>query len=328
MFVSLLRLASFASTFFIALFILPLATNNDETLEYFFDGYLKIATIFLVAGVFCSIFYPSLSYYEQGRYGGIFVNPNILGYISASVLVILVNKCLHEDSGQKRLWMVGNGLFVSVLLYLSASRASILLAVVGVFVLCYLNRRYILLFGVSLLFLFILFTNLLISYEDTTSFLINQLDYLRINPQYVTLQDVMSGRLDQWKDAINSFSNNPFWGVGFGAFGEGGYAVLNSYIAMAVQTGLVGVFLYFGLIMLLMCRIYLNCKKTSNVSKPMMSNLAKTYALLLAVLVGTLLHSLFESTLTTIGNPLAFLMWVTLGYGMHNQPQYYDLNDF
>jgi O-antigen ligase len=57
-------------------------------------------------------------------------------------------------------------------------------------------------------------------------------------------------RLDIWSDGLGMFKSSPIWGVGFNGFmGDSAFTAHNSFLLCAVELGVIGCFLWVGLIL-------------------------------------------------------------------------------
>jgi putative inorganic carbon (hco3(-)) transporter len=68
---------------------------------------------------------------------------------------------------------------------------------------------------------------------------------------YTANEESAGGRIDAWGEGLNMLSSRPVFGVGYGQFTDHNYLTAhNSFVLCFAETGLVGYFLWLGLILL------------------------------------------------------------------------------
>jgi O-antigen ligase len=64
-------------------------------------------------------------------------------------------------------------------------------------------------------------------------------------------------RLDFWSDGLGMFKSSPIWGIGFNGFIENsGVTAHNSFLLCAVELGLIGCFLWVGLLLVSLWQLH------------------------------------------------------------------------
>jgi len=171
---------------------------------------------------------------------GLFRNPAMMGNYLAFSVLLLVGSPLWR---RKRLrWIVAGCLIVGVVA--SGTFGSIMMLMVGISIICWLHRRYLLTPAilVRLVIGVIIIGGTIFVLRD--SFLQTEAGNL-FSQRYVMqrIERSYQDRIDIWRPAIESFIANPL-GTGVGLYfhkDEGRFRVIhNDYLAMFVERGILG----------------------------------------------------------------------------------------
>lgn len=116
-------------------------------------------------------------------------------------------------------------------------------------------------------------------------------------------------RLEQWRIAMHSFQRSPIQGIGFGGYWETGFSPHSLYVQTLVKLGLVGMFLYAGIVITLFVKMYLwlkyHCNKT-------LHEQAIVTTSLIILLAGHAFYSVYafeEYTLLFVGLGMSVVNW-------------------
>ena len=124
----------------------------------------------------------------------------------------------------------------------------------------------------------------------------------------MSMDESSQGRIGAWYEGIQMLKGSPIWGVGYGNFREGSVLVAhNSFVHCFAETGLVGYFLWLGLITLTLTEVLAVSKRGQE--GPEMAELAPWGRALHLSLVSFLTAALF---LSRTYSPVLFLI---LGLG-------------
>lgn len=120
-------------------------------------------------------------------------------------------------------------------------------------------------------------------------------------------------RLDIWSDGLGMFKGSPIWGVGYGAFTEYSHLTAhNSYLLAVAELGLIGLFLWMGIIV---CSVMqLSWIRKTLASRPALAEWSATAKVLQFALYAFLVTSYFLSRTytTTLYLLIAMIMAMTL----------------
>jgi exopolysaccharide production protein ExoQ len=273
------------------------------------DGPEKIVYLVLQAFLlilltsYCLLFFNHTASFSNGRFQGVFSNPNSMGLICA---ILLPLSLWHFFESKKK-----SALFLFFLmllsLFLSGSRGSLQAAVVSLGYFIYVRKKKYkpLVFFSLASFTFILF------------WVIETLAKAHFK-SYIRAESIpeIGGRLGIWQSALNLIIEKPIFGHGFGVedkiFGLKFAAyhakaqiayVHNSYLGMLIQLGVVGLIVFYLPLFVLLFK-ELTYKQHSDV-----------FSLRLALrssLIAGLLCCLYESWIYSVGNSQTFPFWVTV----------------
>lgn len=251
-------------------------------------------------------------------------NPNSLGAVTGVVMTpfILWGFLVAETRNEK--YRRGIGLLIClVLLFVSLSRASILTAGVTSIVLCVCLRRVRLLLEGTFLVVLVLALAAVIEpvhFEQFSKNLTTDILYKGKKEQ-----GVFGSRQSPWQETVVSLKQHPWFGTGFGTSDIGSkgqvakISVLegvytnegtnrehgNSYLAMAEYLGFLGMIPFTFLTILVVRMIVQVCLWMRRNVDP------RNYAVPLSmILLGGLVHGLFEDWLFAVGYYLCFFFWV------------------
>jgi O-antigen ligase len=251
-------------------------------------------------------------------------NPNSLGAVTGVVMTpfLLWGFLIAEDRTER--YRRGIGLLIClILLFYSASRASILAAAITAIVLCFCLRRLRLLVEGTFLVVLVLALAAVIApaqFEQFSKNLSSDILYKGKKEQ-----GVFGSRQNPWQETMTSLKQHPWFGTGFGTSDIGSKGQVakisilegvytnegtnrehgNSYLAMAEYLGLLGM-IPFALLLLLVMRmiaqVYRWMRRTAD---------PRHYAVpLCMILLGGLVHAFFEDWLFAVGYYLCFFFWV------------------
>jgi O-antigen ligase len=282
----------------VPVFFLFLLKNVGTT---FIKNYFFIILLLLLFGLISKMIYPDFVTLSE-RYRGLLGNPNGLGiFLAVQFLFFQVVKSkwpmLFSKTELRWLYLI----FIISLL-LSQSRAAMGVFIIF-FILSWIYKRSVFL-GVIFSIALVFFGNFIASYIPELIVNAGLGEFMRIE----TLEEG-SGRGVAWTFAWLQIQDQYFVGKGFAytAYIFGKYSEMlslmghqgnahNSYLTFWLNTGLVGLVLYFfGLL-----RVIIKSAKTNNIAVP--------------VFTGFLISANFESWLTASLNPftIVFIMTITL----------------
>jgi O-antigen ligase len=263
---------------------------------------LQFATLIFIAS-FLMIFIGPHRGFSNGRFNGIFWNPNGLGIMCAIYLPFSLWRYL-ETKKRSALF-----LFVLILLalILSGARGSMNATAVSLGYFIYVHSkkyRPLVLFS-SVSFILILIWTIEIF---TKKFFM----------AYIRAENipVLGGRLYIWPVALELIAEKPIFGYGFGTeeylfilkkhtmMGFQVYLTHNSYLGMTLQLGILGFILLFVPLFILLFK-ELFSRQTNETVPPL------RYALR-ATLIAGLICAFYESWIYSVGNAQAFPYWITV----------------
>jgi O-antigen ligase len=276
----------------------------------------------ILLGCEITVFWTGLVYALGWGFWG---NPNSLGAVTAVVLTPFVFWGFLIAEGRMDKYRKGLALLIClVLLFVSASRASILTATLVLVLMCFcLRRQRLLVEGMFLVVLALAVAAVLdpSQFEQLSKNLTTDILYKGKREQ-----GVFGSRQSPWQETVNSLKQHPWFGTGFGTsdVGDRGGQLANasimegiytregtnrehgnSYLALAEYLGLVGM-LPFSILLLLVVRMIIQaCRWMRRYVDP------RPYAVPLAmVLFAGLVHACFEDWLLAVGYHLSFFFWV------------------
>ncbi len=255
---------------------------------------LKMGAVIVVAGFF---------FIGQGRYSGIFGNPNAVGAFSTFFMPLAISFYFYE----RKPWMMTLIVLIVLGLILSDARAGILGTMVGtLYVLWYRFRNLRLPLAVVVLFLLVTLSLFCLLFGAAWFF-----EYIRFNSL-----STGSGRMDAWREILRLICLRPWTGFGFGTeeflfykfdiqFEEhaGAYAH-NVYLGLVSQLGIVGACFFFGPLAIFWIRNAFHIDRSTS------SSLHWLHPALNSILLGGLIHATFESWIYSAGNFVNFVFWM------------------
>ncbi|WP_180057310.1 O-antigen ligase [Acinetobacter sp. YH12090] len=219
--------------------------------------------------------------------------------IYASILLILLAFVISSDL--KKIIKILSIILVGFGIFFSDARSS--LVAFSVMLLLYFFSKYIIKFKRILLFSVIAFSLFWISYivhlyetgkGDSYNLLIYEL----------TGKQLYSGREKMWGQFIDSIKDNPMLGYGlgvdYGSIANIEYSTHNLYLAILIQQGIVGLFLFIYLV------YYLYIKSIKNYSNP-----SRNFIFLIIPVI--LLQQNFELSLTQNNLSIMVIFWFLIG---------------
>ncbi len=307
----------FIFSFFCLLYSPALLTGLEKTLSYIFvlmvvpnyfvkcyrekgDEFIKniiyLGTFLLLFGFLLAFISKESAFVDEGRYRGIFGNPNGLGlftFVFITFFFVLNYQFTNLFSKQEKIFIYG----VSLLSVLLSQSRNALMGVLILFALSFFFKKNIYLGLISTIV--IAFLSYIIT--DKIPLIIQSLgleNFLRLK----TLQE-LSGRAVAWEFAWRQIQQNFFIGKGFGfdeyimrlnmkelsKLGHQG-GVHNSYLSIWLNFGFIGLLVYLRSFFLIFI-------KASNYSK-----------LAFPILFAVLFSATFEGLLVGSLNPHMFLL--------------------
>lgn len=263
-----------------------------------------------------------------GAHQAIFGNPNSLGAVMGVVAepLLLWGVFTTETGTVLRRRRIVALILSLVLLFFSRSRAGILAAIISSFALAVFSRRRRLVVQMSIAV--VLTSALAIAVTPSES---DNVD-IPTKPQDSSVQSfylykgrsdvgILGSRRSPWQDAVATIKQNPWFGTGFGtAANESGESTDvgiyssntrdsrehgNSFLAILVSVGLLGVIPFASLIMLLILnlgRVWVRLAKSGRVYD---------YSVPLAlVTTAGLVNACFEDWLFAVGYYLCVVFWI------------------
>jgi O-antigen ligase len=251
-------------------------------------------------------------------------NPNSLGAVTGVVMTpfILWGFMVAETRNEK--YRRGIALLIClVLLFFSASRASILAAAVTSIVMCFCLRRLRLLVEGAFLVVLVLALAAVIEPNQFEQFSRNLTTDILYKGKKE--QGVFGSRQSPWQDTIASLKQHPWFGTGFGTSDVGSKGQVakisllegvytnegtnrehgNSYLAMAEYLGLLGMIPFTMLLFMVVRMLVQVCRWMRRTADP------RHYAVPLSmILLGGLVHAFFEDWLFAVGYYLCLFFWV------------------
>lgn len=210
------------SLVFVLLLSLSQIKLSDSAVSYLFLCYaLGIAFAVALSLVSVKVHIPLISdsNFLAGRFGGVWGNPNLMAKQVAIFIVASSSYILYLGCGRlAKFFLVSLILVCSILILWSASFGGIATLVFGLFVLTilyvYKNPR-ILLFATPAIVLMSLFVIYFLNDVDSLILLSPEVFQARvISASSVDEMGSGTDKIQQLKDAFETFKNNPFVGVG------------------------------------------------------------------------------------------------------------------
>jgi O-antigen ligase len=277
----------------------------------------------ILLGCEVNVFWCAVVYSAGWAFWG---NPNSLGAVVGVVMTpfMLWGFLIAETRNQRYRRAVAL-LICLVLLFVSASRASILSAAITVVLMCFCLRRQRLLIEGTFLVVLVLAIAAVIEPAHFEQFSTN----LTTDILYKGKKEegVFGSRQSPWQSTVASLKQHPWFGTGFGTSDTGSkgqvakISVLegiytnegtnrehgNSYLALAEYLGFLGMIPFTFLILLVVRMIVGTCLWMRRTADP------RHYAVPLSmILLGGLIHAFFEDWLLAVGYYLCFFFWVAV----------------
>ena len=260
-------------------------------------GVIWIIFIASYAAIFIGPYRPFLN----GRFMGVFANPNGMGVVSALILPLSLWKFL--ETGKKSALFLF--LLISLSLLLCGARGSINAALFSLGYFIYArskkNNPFAFFATVSGVLIFIWIIETLAKEFFKT--------YIRVESI-----PILGGRLEAWQAAVSLIMDKPLFGYGFGVedklFGlkkvmfhahSGAYAH-NSFLGMLLQLGLLGFTMFFVPLFVLLFKELFPPQEDREI--PILR-----YALRASLIAG-LICCMSESWIYSVGNTQVFPFWI------------------
>lgn len=239
------------------------------------------------------------------EYTAYYNNSNTMGNMALNVLAIVLLSNFDKQRNKVILLMIS-----SMMIIISASRASIFAALVMIFSYWIFSRKQktvgrilisdILFWGVvvGVLVFTIIYPSLVNT--DIGNWL-NDLSRSIFNKSF------FSGRQRFWSSLLAIVQEKPILGHGLGSSVDdylSADSAHNLYLQTALQCGWIGVII----LLIFLHKIYVMCRK----------NGTKESYVAMAYLLGMLTHQCFEVSITQNNWPQGFFLWFILGLGMSN----------
>jgi len=209
--------------------------------------------------------------FQPGRvqYSGIFADSNDFAQIMLVGLAILINYIPTTTSRIKKIFLLSESLLTITAIFLTISRGGFIGLSLVLFL--YTQRKYRTF--KSIVLVTILITILLAS----GLFLTERLTNLSVN------EASSHGRIEAWTEGWYMLWDNPIFGVGHGFFEEHFRGTAhNSMILVGAEMGLIGLYLWLGLIYLTYKQILLFREKENNKDKYSVNGISDALAGFLA----------------------------------------------
>jgi O-antigen ligase len=284
----------------------------DQTLSYL----LPILFFVFVAGIAGQWAEGSRDAVGRGvvLYRGLTGNPNMFGSMISMTIPLLIWKLYASwNRPRYRLLWVG-GLFLAIVfLLMSHSRAAMLTVIFassGLMLALNLKKQLAFLLGVTLL---------IIGTLSLKPDLINYVEKHYIYKSGTAERGVLYSRKNVWKESYELAQQGGLIGGGYGVtIGETGFAggltavgygreKGNSQLAIWEETGIIGLFLYFTIIVVLFSKLLLSYRRSRDLK------LRIHIAIILGMQSGLFVQSLFEAWWVAPGAPEAVYFWALTG---------------
>lgn len=247
------------------------------------------------------------SVFGVGNAYGIF-----LSVITAAVAILLLN----AKSKKERMILIATLVAILVSQVLALNRGTWLALGGGFVVAAFKFRRYISFKWVALLAVFIV-----IFFSKTIYDRFGDLE----NRARYTGQNTLEGRVEYWKEIIPLIANKPVTGYGVGTTGLVSVKYLhtaevphNDFIRIALETGIIGVFLYFLFLAKLVYYFYM---------RPLYKELWPYNFAMLMLCCYFIVISSTQNVVYNLINFPAFLIMVAIGIKVNNLPGFRSTGD-
>lgn len=291
-------------------------------LRYQIFNYL-IATCSIIGStsVFCYILginymtkyygFNNISINTSGIFSGLTRHSMMLGIVSAIGLVHLIFLFTKRGFSKKRKILIGISSFLCFCsILLSASRISLVSAVIGILVILYLRYQSntIRLIKICIISL----SALAITYPMYDQFATPMLEKQKNN---IEAGSTFNSRQDRWGHRIDEFKSSPIFGIGFATIDSTYTSEYNSnlgivepgssWLAVLSMTGLTGAILIISIAFNSLKVLYKKYKE----------NNIDDIVLIIGLLSMFFIHLIAEGYIYAGGSFLCFLFWLTLGIG-------------
>lgn len=278
-----------------------------STLRYDEKKFISFNAILLSLTIYVFVFYTGLLTNTQklGNYSSIYTNSNALGMIA--FLLMGVSICMFILS-RKKIFICYGVLFL-IILYLSGTRSNLLAAIIVVtlFVLYkYISKNKILW---NITFISIIISIMLITYIYPQLGEFNKYEQLSTLVYEFTGKRLLSGRDRIWSESIILIKNKPIFGYGTGTglsdIIDINVSAHNLYIQILLQNGIIGLIIFFILILFLWNLFYKGRKV------PVVRFCACFF-------ISILYQNMFEVTLLQNNMSIAIIQWFIISIGISN----------
>lgn len=272
--------------------------------------FLIIAYMF--SGLALIIFFQWFAVDQTFKYGWFFVNPNTLGIVMYVILFIHLIAFVVKKDIINRTFFVFIVFADLVILLVSTSRSVWFALFVAVFTYLSYNVINKNKFNYRISFMIILFVAMSITYIYPKLY---SMDFGWKLNNYIynyTGKNLFSGRQELWSHLLFFIEKKPFLGYGVSSspsdFFQTDLASHNTYIAVLLQTGLVGLVFYFLILFVVWELLYVETTRgLFNV---------QSSKLLFSFFAGLLIYQVFEMTLIKGGYSIDVLQWMLIAIGI------------
>lgn len=261
-------------------------------------------------------FSESLSLYRGSMLGA-----NLFGFAMAISLPYILWKLYGSRKARLKFFYIGLIILDLYYLFLSSSRASILLAsiiIIFFWLGLKINKRILFLLMASTL----IFITIILFPEKMAT--------LAVKYVYKNNNNLFYSRQTEWKTSFNAAKSGGLLGLGYGvSYGKKDFNFIygltsshygrekgNSQLAVIEETGLIGFSLYLMLLLVTGSRLQILIKSAPS----------QEHKMLALILTGTclamIIHSAFESWWNSPGSPECFIYWLLIGISEGLKPHY------
>ena len=284
------------STFLMFAFFFAVACRRWNTKDMRIISY---GAFILISLTFIKWILDGMPLSNYDAYG---INPNGVGFIVLIIFCILtIGFLLGKIIG--RIWFIITIIMSTVLLFVTSSRAALLFGLIlsityWIWPKISRNRNRLIIVGTFIFLVCNIFPYIYI-YLYTLG-----IDLENI----LVLNKALSSRYKEWLIPLSFFIEKPFWGWGIhaevGFLGEGVYQTAhNSYIELAIRTGIVGVLLYLLFILSILYLLWEGHKDT----------ICRFCG---AFLIAVLIYQVFERIMIVATDVDSLMIYFILGIGL------------
>ncbi|MBT2290571.1 O-antigen ligase family protein [Paenibacillus albidus] len=306
---------------------------NEKVMEKFIKFSILIGLIVSIIGIFFYLVRPGIfgqlllifsqqdeSNYLQAlnysRMVSTFLSPNVFGSYMAILLLLTIHEALNNKI--RSFYAIVFIVVFSVCLILSFSRGAWAFAIGGIFLLLLLSRNKfskkqiefatLSLFAIIAVFLVMPFIN-----RGLDEYLL-----ARFKSIFDFSNESSYGRSNNWLQVLEAFSNNIFGlGLGIASINLSYYPELAQklgvnvvdgyYVKIIAETGIIGLLLFSGFLILVIHSLIKLIKKSSN-------ERSSTYVLITAILFGFLIQSFGSNTFDFVN--ISPFLWIFIGFAI------------